>query len=155
LIGGHIYLVCTCTASGCFYSRRFCNTKTLHLDAHLRPFKANTSSTQHSPSIPNQSRINIFLMASAIDAHLRDLESEAREAEREVDEFRERSYQRIEQLNQEVANIVLRVQTEKEDIKERISKKEEWARRKQDEVQKFKVCFLSRGTKFCMTDRFF
>jgi uncharacterized protein YdcH (DUF465 family) len=83
-------------------------------------------------------------MASAIDAHLRDLESEAFEAEKEADEFRERSYQRIEQLNQEIASHVAKVQAEKEALKERITRKEEWARRKADEVQKFKVCFLSR-----------
>jgi len=43
-------------------------------------------------------------MASAIDAHLRDLESEAFEAEKEADEFRERSYQRIEQLKSPVTS---------------------------------------------------
>jgi hypothetical protein len=83
-------------------------------------------------------------MSSAIDSHLRDLENELRDADRDVEECRERSQRRIEVINTEVAELVKKVQFEKAAIKEQLERKELWAKRKFDEVHAFKVSQCSR-----------
>lgn len=82
-------------------------------------------------------------MSNPLESHLRDLEAEARQAEIEAEDFRDRGYQRIAELNQDIANLVAKVQAEKEDLKERTARKVEWAQRKIDEYQKFKVSITS------------
>jgi predicted nuclease with TOPRIM domain len=78
-------------------------------------------------------------MSSAIDSHLRDLENELRDADRDVEEYRERNQRRIEAMNNEIAELVKKVQFEKAAIKEQLDRKEQWAKRKFDEVHAFKV----------------
>jgi F0F1-type ATP synthase membrane subunit b/b' len=81
-------------------------------------------------------------MASALDAHLRDIETEARQADREVDEYRERADRRIEELNREVEAIVARSQRERALLQEDIERKETRARKKWDAVTSFKVILI-------------
>jgi hypothetical protein len=78
-------------------------------------------------------------MADAIGSHLRDLESEANDAEREVEEYRERSEKRIDSMNSEISQLVAKVQLEKAAIKEQIERKQLYARKKYDEYQSFKA----------------
>jgi hypothetical protein len=82
------------------------------------------------------------MTTSAIDSHLRDLENELRDADRDVEEYRERSQRRIEAMNTEIAELVKKVQFEKAAIKEQLDRKELWAKRKFDEVHAFKVSHL-------------
>jgi len=78
-------------------------------------------------------------MTSAIDSHLRDLENELRDADRDVEECRERSQRRIDAMNTEIAELVKKVQFEKAAIKEQLDRKELWAKRKFDDLHAFKV----------------
>jgi hypothetical protein len=78
-------------------------------------------------------------MASAIGSHLRDLESEAHDAEKEVEEYRERSQKRIESMNLEISELVAKTQQEKAAIKEHIERKQQWATKKYEEFLSFKV----------------
>lgn len=89
-------------------------------------------------------------MTSAIDSHLRDLENELRDADRDVEEYRERSNRRVEAMNAEIAELVKKVQFEKAAIKEQLDRKELWAKRKFDEVHAFKV-LLSRNCGWNLT----
>jgi hypothetical protein len=78
-------------------------------------------------------------MASGIEAHLRDLENEARDAERDVDDFQDRAERRIEAMNEQVRELVARVQREKQGFREQLDRKKLLAKKKHDEVAAFRV----------------
>jgi DNA replication protein DnaD len=82
-------------------------------------------------------------MTSAVDSHLRDLESEARDAETEVEAYRDRSQTRIEDMNNQIRELVAKTQMEKATIKETIERKQQYAKKKQEEVVAFRVRYLS------------
>ena len=79
-------------------------------------------------------------MATGIEAHLRDLENEARDAERDVDDFQDRAERRIEAMNEQVRELVARVQKEKQGFREQLDRKKLLAKKKHDEVAAFRVC---------------
>jgi SMC interacting uncharacterized protein involved in chromosome segregation len=78
-------------------------------------------------------------MATGIDSHIRDLESEAREALQEVDDFQESVNRRMSELNDQIHQLVLKVQQEKVSLQKQLAHKKQWADKKEDEVRKFKV----------------
>jgi hypothetical protein len=78
-------------------------------------------------------------MASGIAAHLRDLEHEARDAEKDYEDFQDFVQQRTEAWNIEIHELVHRVQRDKATLKEKLEKKQLFAQRKLDEVQIFRV----------------
>jgi hypothetical protein len=89
----------------------------------------------HTPS----SHLSCVAMTSAVDSHLRDLESEARDAELEVEAYRDRSQARIEDMNNQIHELVAKTQMEKAAIKENIERKQQYAKKKQEEVIAFRV----------------
>jgi peptidoglycan hydrolase CwlO-like protein len=78
-------------------------------------------------------------MSSGIEAHLRDLENEAREAERDVDDLEDRAGRRIEEMNNEVREHVARVQREKQRFRDQIDRKKHILKKKLEEVAAFRV----------------
>jgi hypothetical protein len=78
-------------------------------------------------------------MASGIEAHLRDLENDARDAERDIDDFQERAGRRIDAMNDQVRELVARVQKEKQGFREQLERKKLLAKKKHDEIAAFRV----------------
>jgi hypothetical protein len=79
------------------------------------------------------------IMMSGIAAHIRDLDQECREAEKDLEDFRDLYQRRIEAWNVEINELVARVQRDKGILKEQLEKKQLYAKRKQEEVQSFRV----------------
>jgi hypothetical protein len=78
-------------------------------------------------------------MADAIGSHLRDLESEARDAEKEVEDYRTRTQRRMDIMNAELKQLIAKYQSEKAIIQEHIQRKQLYAQRKQEEYENFRV----------------
>jgi vacuolar-type H+-ATPase subunit H len=74
-----------------------------------------------------------------LKAHLEELERDYLEAEREIEDFQERSERRINDLNTEVRNLVERVQKEKNQFRDQLGRKKAHARKKAEEIDSFRV----------------
>jgi hypothetical protein len=82
-------------------------------------------------------------MASGIAAHLRDLEQEARDAERDLEDYRDICQRRTEAWNAEINDLIIRVQQDKLALKAQMEKKQLYSKKKNEEVQAFRVSFVN------------
>jgi hypothetical protein len=78
-------------------------------------------------------------MSSGLASHLRDLEQEARDAEKDVEDFRDELHRKTIAFNTEINELVYRVQRDKAALREQLEKKQTIAKQKNDEVQAFRV----------------
>lgn len=76
-----------------------------------------------------------------LKAHLDELERDYLEAEREIEDFQERSERRINDLNTEVRTLVERVAKEKSQYREQLGRKKAYALKKSEEISNFRVRF--------------
>jgi hypothetical protein len=93
-------------------------------------------------------------MASGIDIHLRELEDEARQAEVEVEEFKEQADHRTEDLNRQINELVASVQRAKQKDREILERKKLVAKKKRDEVATFRVSWSTSRLFTFLTRRY-
>jgi len=79
---------------------------------------------------------------SGLHDHLKDLESDAREADQDADEYDERMQIKIKELHEEINALVNRVKVQKDELKEILIRKKALAVGKWQEWREFKVSKL-------------